>query len=347
MATTTVACLLGSLFALPWSATGFEIEGPFDINTPVHETLTLSALMHSTFGASKDLTVDDAPADLREFFRGDMWNDDPECQLFDDKDDDNWDFSSGFTWYRKFLAAEHGDFDEENLIGRSHFWDLQFLHAMGAELGEQPDDTLNKIMLWLEVAYKLSIGEDGLGPDDVIGSVPITSGEYSLSHFFTDTSTPTASDNLFELFACSTEFEGVDVRRRALGTCMHIVQDSYAKGHTRRELLNPEDLVSANGTEFIDGKYAKLGAIENFHSYVDQGSAHADHDHWDSDWPDMDPAEPSSFNLLWGARIGQEKGVGLLDFWNAGTKWDEGVKEWLINEVFNLSPNATPSDNTV
>ena len=338
---------MGFLLTLFGSAAGFDIEGPFNINTPVHETLTLSALMHSKFGANKDYTVDDAPADIREFFRGDMWNDDPECQLFDDKDDDNWDFSVGFFWYEKFRGAEKGDFDEENLIGRSHFWDLQFLHSMGAELGEQPDDTLNKIMLWLEVAYKFSIGEDNLGPDDIIGSVPITTGDYSLSRFFTNTSTPTANDSLFKLFACSTKFKHVDVRRRAIGTCMHIVQDSYAKGHTRRELLNPEDRVSDTETEFIDGKYAKLGPIENFHSYVDQGSAHSDLDHWNSKWPDMDPTEPSSFNVLWGARMGLEKGTELLDFWNAGTKWNEGVKEWLLNEVFKISPNATPSDNTV
>ena len=347
MTSAIVIRLLGAVLAVSQGVAGFDIEGPFDINTPVHETLTLSALMHSAFGAPKDLTVDDAPLDLKEFFRGDMWNDDPECQLFDDKDDDNWDFSSGFTWYRKFLAAEHGDPDVENLIGRSHFWDLQFLHSMGADIGEMPHDTRDKIMLWLEVAYKLSIGEGGLGEDDAISSVPITSGDYSLSGFFNSTTKPTGSDNLFKLFACSTEFADVDLRRRAIGTCLHVVQDSYAKGHTRRELLNPEDRVSDNSTEFAEGTYAKLGAIENFHSYKDQGSAHADLDHWDSDFPDMNPAEPSSFNSLWGARMGQEKGAKLLDFWDAGIKWDEGVKEWLLQEVFNLSPKATPSDNTV
>ena len=89
MTSTTVIRLLGAVLAISQGVAGFDIEGPFDINTPVHETLTLSALMHSAFGAPKDLTVDDAPLDLKEFFRGDMWNDDPECQLFDDKDDDN------------------------------------------------------------------------------------------------------------------------------------------------------------------------------------------------------------------------------------------------------------------
>ncbi|KAK7755760.1 hypothetical protein SLS62_002373 [Diatrype stigma] len=313
--------------------------------------------MHSTFGASKAYTVDDAPPDIKEFFRGDMWNDDPECQMFDDEEDDNWNFSSGTVWLSKFTAAQYGDFDEGNLIGRSHFWDLQFLHAMGAALGEQPDDTRAKIMLWLEVAYKLSVGGGGIDGADAIGDVPVTSvvnetTSYQLSDFFTATSSPRSTDSLSSLFACSTRYRHVDVQRRAIGSCLHLVQDSFARGHTRRVLLNPEDLVpsvSGNGTitEFAPGKYAVLGAVENFHSYVDQGSAHADADHWDSDWPDMDAAEPSSFDRLWGARVAQEKGVRLLDFWQAGTAWEDGVADWLLGEVFNLSPNATSSDNTV
>ncbi|KAI1250468.1 hypothetical protein MGN70_007521 [Eutypa lata] len=340
------------LLAFFQSASSFDIEGPWDINTPVHETLTLSSLMHSTFGVDSSYTVDGAPLDIKEFFRGDMWNDDPECQMFDEKDDDNWNFSSGTVWLSKFLAGQLGDYDEGNLIGRSHFWDLQFFHSMGAALGEQPDDTRAKIMLWLEVAYKISI-EEGINGTDAIGSVPVTSvvnetTSYRLADFFTATSTPRSTDSLDTLFTCSTQYQGVDIRRRAIGSCLHIVQDSFAKGHTRRELLNPEDLVAgSNRTEFVTGKYAELGAVENFHSYVDQGSAHADADHWDAGWPAMDPAEPTSFDRLWGARMAQEKGVQLLDFWQAGTAWGGGVEDWLLDEVFSLSPDATPSDNTV
>ncbi len=334
-------------------ANSFDIEGPFNINTPVHESLTLSSLIHSPFGASENFTVDGAPLDIKEFFRGDIWNDDPECAMFDDDHDNNWNFGLGAVWLSKFTAAKYGKFDEDNLIGRSHFWDLQFLHSMAAALGEQPDDTRAKIMLWLEVAYKLSIGE-GVDGADAIDSVPVTSvvngtKSWRLGDFFTATSTPRGADSLSALFTCSTQYQYVDIRRRAIGSCLHIVQDSFAKGHTRRTLLNPEDLVSGDGsgTEFAAGKHAVLGAVENFHSYVDQGSAHAEADHWDSQWPAMEPAEPSSFDRLWGARMGQEKGARLLDFWHAGTAWENGVADWLLNEVFNLSPDATPSDNTV
>lgn len=33
----------------------------------------------------------------------------------------------------------------------------------------------------------------------------------------------------------------VNVQYRALGSLLHMIQDSYAKGHCHRELLNPDD----------------------------------------------------------------------------------------------------------
>jgi hypothetical protein len=49
----------------------------------------------------------------------------------------------------------------DQLAGRSHYFDLSsFFHAMAERKGEQPQDTLAKIMLWAEVMYRLSIGEE-------------------------------------------------------------------------------------------------------------------------------------------------------------------------------------------
>ena len=95
------------------------------------------------------------------------------------------------------------------------------------------------------------------------------------------------------------------------------------------------------------GRGSSFGAVRNFHAYVDQGPEHAHADHWDANWPAMNPADPSSFDRLWGARAAQEAGARLLDFWHAETAWEDGVADWLRDEVFLLSPDATPSDNTV
>ena len=329
----------------------FEIEGPWNMNTPVHETLTLSSLMSSKFTTTSTWSVDNAPLNIKEFFRGDIWNDDPMCELFDDKANDNWDFSSGITWYQKFSSAENGAYDETNLIGRSHYWDLQFLHSMGSSIGESPNETRAKIMLWLEVFYKLSIGQ-GITGSTLISNVAISSAvnastSYTLGSFFTSTSFPTRTSSLATLLTCDTIYTGVLIQRRAIGACMHMLQDSFAKGHTRRTLLNPGDLKPGETVEFQDGKYAQLGGVENFHSYKGQGSAHGDADHWSIWWPSMNPANAASFNLLWGARVAQQKGTTLLNYWNTGTTWENGVRDWFLTQVYNFEANITPSDNSV
>ena len=135
------------------SSEGFEIEGPWNLKEPVHENITLAALIAA--GIIPNTTkLNTATSETREFIRGVMWNDDPECLLFDDRTDDNWNFSSGLMWWSHYVEEKY---DKENLIGRSHNYDLQFLHAMGSTVGELPDVTLAKFMLWLEIMYKVSI----------------------------------------------------------------------------------------------------------------------------------------------------------------------------------------------
>ena len=44
---------------------------------------------------------------------------------------------------------------------RSHFGDMQFLHAMAARGGEAPADTRSKALRWSEFAYRVARGEIG------------------------------------------------------------------------------------------------------------------------------------------------------------------------------------------
>lgn len=317
----------------------FEIRGPWNLNTPVHETIMLSSLVGAKTGVEAT-AIDSAKPEVKEIFRGGFWNDDPMCQLFDDKPDTNWKFSTGFMWTKLFSTAKmwvQGKIDFKNLIGRSHFADLQFLHAMGSEVGEKPSVTHQKIMLWAEVLYKVSIGT--LDGKSIISNAPIKA-------YFTAQSFPSSSSTLFDLFTCSSKFKDADVKRRALGSAFHMLQDSYAKGHTKRTLLNPKDLKPGSQTEFVEGKYAKLGAIENFHCYKGQAKTHAELDHWGVKGKQMDPSKPSSFDPLWGATMAQMQGVKLAAFWKSKTPWDGGVKAF-FEDVFTLSPKATDSDNTV
>jgi len=88
-------------------------------------------------------------------------------------------------------------------------------------------------MLWLEVMYKLAVGQ--VGPNDRIDSTP-------LRDFFNNSTVPQGSDTLRNLLLGKTKsYKYVIIERRALGSCFHTIQDSYAVGHCQRRLANPWD----------------------------------------------------------------------------------------------------------
>jgi hypothetical protein len=112
-----------------------------------------------------------------------------------------------------------------NLLTRSHFGDLQFLHAMASGDDVPATETQARILDWMEFAWKVATRE--FGPDTRLKSVQIPS--------------------IQEHFGC-TEWTVADLyilgrndrlRPRlheiALGSVFHTLQDSFAGGHTTRE----------------------------------------------------------------------------------------------------------------
>jgi len=315
----------------------------------VHENITLAALIHSTVGVSPGTKVN-SDKTVNEFFRGVIWNDDPAILLFDENKKDNWDFSSGYTWKQKFDAAGKAKTNNlQNLTGRSHYWDLQFLHAMGSALGEDPADTQAKILLWAEVMYKFAIGE-GLASTDLLKTVPVSTAfgatTYTLNSFFTVATDPTESDTLNKLLNRDTKCVWLDNSRRAIGSVMHIIQDSCAKGHTRRTLRNPGDLLPGSTDKFVAGTFGDYGDIENFHCY--KGQDHKAHEKYDTfNASKFNTSKLETFNELNGARNAIDYCIKLLDFWQAHTPYASGPKALFEDSIFKLSPAATPSDTTV
>ncbi|HEY2372950.1 MAG TPA: papain-like cysteine protease family protein [Gaiellaceae bacterium] len=339
---------------------GFQIQGPFDVHSPIHETITLAALMNDNLPIPQGVKVGSDQA-VNEFLRGVIWNDDPAVLMFDEDVENNWNFSSGISWGFEFeLAKFKSENDRTNLTGRSHFNDLQFLHAMAKDVGEAPEDTLAKIMLWAEVMYRLST-DDGVAPTDKLEQINIKSSasdaagkaySYRMSNFFDDTSRPRGKDTINYLLTLDTKCRFLDLSRRAIGSLLHVVEDSYARGHVRRTLTNPQDLLDANVIdEFKAGTYGKWGEVENFHCY--RGQDEDMHDKYDQPPPyrgvKLNASDLSSFNLLLGGRDAIDAATQLLNMWLAKTAWDAngGPKEFLEGTIFKLSANATPADTTV
>ncbi|KAF2869591.1 hypothetical protein BDV95DRAFT_608435 [Massariosphaeria phaeospora] len=299
-------------------------SGLTDTGKPVHEMITLSALINSNYKLNPTTTyrsLRDQPGahpEINDFLRGVMWNDDPECELFKNTHGNNLDYSTGLTWAAKY---KFGGFQKPELIHRSHFGDLQWLHAMALGM-DKPEMTKSRVLKWMELMYDVAIG--ATSPDTPISSTPVSGSFDDPSHYTT----------IGELLTHRHQSPAV-VAHRALGSCFHVIQDSYAIGHTWRERLNPN-----SGA----GEADRWGAIRNFHSYGGQNTdQHKHFDHGEDDLGQVTLNNPDSWNGLLGCRDGLDNCVILADYWHRKASWDE-VRPWLENKVFELSPHATPSN---
>jgi hypothetical protein len=155
---------------------------------------------------------------------------------------------------RKIAGCARGKgYSRGNLMTRSHFGDLQFLHGMASDDGVPASVTRQKMVEWLEFAWKVSTRE--LKPDALLRTVV----------------NPTISDH----FGC-TEWSVADIyilgrnqhllpklNHIAFGSVLHTIQDSFANGHTTREPIAPAG--SCPGTEI-----PRVPRIIEFHSYAGQ-----------------------------------------------------------------------------
>ncbi|KAI4160368.1 MAG: hypothetical protein LQ342_005779 [Letrouitia transgressa] len=316
---------------------GFKPEGFIPINKdPVHENIAIAAFIKAD-QLPQGTTYNNLNPKQWEYFRGLLWNDDPSCLLFDDKVDNNRDFGAGLEWYDAFKAGP-----ANCMTRRSHFGDLQCLHGMATKNGEAPEDTKRYILTWLEVMYKLACGNQGTAVQDKLKTV--------LPAQFNGSTNPTSDATLKQLLLATTpNYRFSNLQRRALGVCLHIIQDSYAIGHTQRCLLNPGDQANRDENGYIQfkpGTYGRWGSVISFHCYSGQDDDR--HSHYDSlEGVAPVPKQLSTFDKILGARDAIDKSAGLINFFTAQTKWEDGVKQFLEQDVFALAPNAKPANSDV
>ncbi len=118
---------------------------------------------------------------------------------------------------------------------------------MAAEEGETAEETRKKMMLWTDFTAKVAAGE--IKGDTKIGDLGKDMGEFKTLF------EKQKDQDIKQLFG--VEDEKGDVQKRAAGSLLHLIQDSYAEGHVEREDLG-------------DGR---KGSVVSFHSYANQ-----DHD---------------------------------------------------------------------
>lgn len=239
----------------------FEIYSYFK-GTPAHEVITTMALNRAGVHnppCEDYLMCQSSVGGNFNFIKGVFWNDDP----------------LGYLWARScspaaksglFFAADfcachcrvaHSRVEEwnsarrsngwnlenyglgDNLMCRSHFGDLCFIHGQEAAAHIDPVYTRQKMLLWAEFAYLVATGQ-----------VPHTSKLSSLQspskrvnegirNLFNTASykSKSVADLFFVTSDCNSLKSHVAQKwteQRAWGSLMHVIQDSFAGGHVMR-----------------------------------------------------------------------------------------------------------------
>lgn len=275
-------------------ASDLALKGVHVVGAAVHEEITNRTLGcdgESYFCSSPTLDPDNA-----YYIAGVRWNDDPPFQ-----------FSAGQgnfggckpaqtvrlvtqpqCWGNTFKDGEKRAADGKfldganaNLLVRSHFGDMQFLHAMASKEQEPAAVTRTKILAWAEFTWRLALQEYEL--DTKVWTLPIEGFDGLFAH--------NKEWRIQDLFALGNPHvrSKSAMSRLAFGSLLHMVQDSFAEGHVDR--LSP-----VQGRTCPEGaKHPAPGVIVEFHSYARQNShEHGKADsreafgsHWHSDKPNV------------------------------------------------------------
>jgi hypothetical protein len=292
----------------------FKIEGPWDKGNPVHENITLESLKQA--GLTGDKTKYDDKS-IWEFNRGAIFNDDPEGLLFDNNENENQNFSSGATWYSHFSSgnskAQKGKSVglSDNLTARSHFGDLQFLHGMATADGEKASQTKEKMFIWAEFTYKVAIGE--IGESIKMKDVPVS----GIPSLFTGALGEMTIRNFFHVHKSGS------TQQRAIGSLLHMIQDSFAEGHVQREDLGA----------------GRKGSIVSFHSYSNQDEDK--HGEKDDFVKGSKGTYLEKLKKVPGAMDAIELGAELLKHYNNKVPWSQ--TKLFLEDVFRLQNPAQPA----
>jgi hypothetical protein len=203
---------------------------------------------------------------------------------------------------------------------RSHFGDMQFLHAMAVRGGEPAADTREKALRWAEFAYRVARGEID-GRENVFA----LRGSRAL-----DPGTAQWVSSLFrapekKLWRVQDVFlpKSGELRLVAFGTFLHLIEDSYSASHVQRVARRYQP----NGCESYDAG----DAIVEFHTYVGQDTEkHALCDD-PPDWLEA-PRAGSPIDVL----------AELVRAYADGRDW-ASVKPVLEDKVLRLAPRPLPA----
>ena len=258
---------------------------------PIHERMSVMAYLC----ANNQKDGEPCPGDRslpapqfdgdRALVQGSRWNDDPN-NLFPGRAAVTWVFWMGDA---ERLVKAKGIQRIDPLLYRSHFGDLQFLHAMSGT-GDTNARTRDKVLAWSRFAYDVATGR--IPPSATLGSLT----DYDFARHFDGTRK--ASWTVRRLFLNLRDYkngelagsDSADVPMIALGALLHTIEDSYSRSHATRA-----------GAE--DAARSQSGPVRAFLDYTQQkGGCHGAAD-LEADWLEDGSATAADNPVFHGAWI--------------------------------------------
>ncbi|MEZ9578667.1 MULTISPECIES: hypothetical protein [Vibrio] len=209
---------------------------------PVHENLIVKSVMAAELPG---YTFKDKVKLIEDLVIGVRWNDDP-LQMFR-KHLFIAVLSFSHSCKRKTSLEIDVDWD---LFYRTHCGDMQFLHAMASKENETAQYTYQNIISWMEFSYKTATGSM---PSDLRFRSVHYRMEPDTSTTFKETMISNnegrsmwRAEGMFS-FDCTrtkvkrklkcthSKYTKETTRNIALGSLLHVLQDSYSESHTKRD----------------------------------------------------------------------------------------------------------------
>lgn len=301
-----------------------------NFSEPVHEEIT-----NRIYGCEGDADVCGNPDEGSAgsyVLAGVRWNDDPPFRLEEGegggtscKIEETIRFTTQpKCWYELFQdakkKAQGGKLldaaSRTSLLGRSHFGDLQFLHAMAARDGEPAAVTRKRVMMWAEFVWGVVTGDYTLKTK--LKEVEVE----GMGDFFGRTEW-----TVQDLWTLGNPPLRTRIKEVAFGSLLHMVEDSFAKGHVDR-------MEAVQGAKCEDApEYLEPGRIRQFHAYNNQDpNKHAEYD------------SRNAFSAQWSVNKPNMIGVGqvLYAYFNRGASWDD-VRPYVECVFMVVDPEARAS----
>ncbi|AZZ36079.1 hypothetical protein CIK05_04490 [Bdellovibrio sp. qaytius] len=298
---------------------GISANGIFNHGYPIHESITRKAAIDSGYLSAQDTYQMD------HLIEGVRFNDDPEAYLAKGN-------VIGFA--TNFIGNNNGKGNATEIF---HFGDYQFMHAM-AKGGTPAYKVKNYMMLYAYHCWMMATDNDSFAKfkityDNVVRKIRnnAPNSEYSQAELI--------AKNAIQVLPREVLFYNTDnqnsFQNRALGSLIHMIQDSYAKGHVVR-------------VGWEDG--SNLGDIRYFQDYKQQDSSA--HDAYDV--PKGKLNENSLFEIP-GSKIAYLRTKKILEMAAKRCPWStqdlrlfspcsESVFSFLNKSVFALDENTSIND---